>query len=225
MTMGLSKNDKKKLKRQIEKLIANTSVSSNSLDFVQVETSDVNFTLIGCGCSSGVFRSKEFPFIAVKLYSPAHKNEAMVETVAYKKVKGIKYFPKLYLFGPNFLAIEYIEGKSLYDCLIEGIEISEDTISQVDDAIQKAKERGLIPSDVHFKNIILVSEEVRIVDLSDYLTAEHVTRWDRLKFFYKTVYKPLLKGIRIPKKVVDAVRKGYKLGEGLYKRFFSKRFD
>lgn len=133
-------------------------------------------------------------------------------------VRGLPYFPKLYMYGTNFLAIEFIEGKSLYDCLIEGIEIPDEIIGQVDEAILLAKERGLLPSDIHFKNVILIKDGVRLVDLSDYLKAEHVSRWYRLKFFYKTVYKPLLKGTRIPKKVVDFARKLFKLVENKLER-------
>lgn len=210
---GLKKWEKKKLKKQISSLIAGTSVRSNRLDFVDVRSDNKKFDLIGCGCSSAVFRSADFPGVAVKVYSPSHKDEVLEETIAYKKVVGLKYFPKLYLYGSNFLAIEFIEGRSLYDCLIEGVEIPDEVIRQVDEAIALARGRGLAPSDIHFKNVILTKDEIKLVDLSDYLAAEHVSRWDRLKFFYKTVYKPLLKGMRIPKKVVDFWRKFFKLGE------------
>lgn len=210
---GLKEWEKKKLKKQISSLVAGTSVRSNRLDFVDVISDNKNFSLIGCGCSSAVFRSVNFPEVAVKVYSPAHRDEVLEETIAYKKVSGLKYFPKLYLYGSNFLAIEFIEGRSLYECLIEGIEIPDEVIRQVDEAIALARDRGLLPSDIHFKNVILTGDGVKLVDLSDYLAAEHVSRWDRLKFFYKTVYKPLLKGIRIPKNVVDFWRKFFKLGE------------
>lgn len=212
---GLKEWETKKLKKQISSLVSGTSVQSNKLDFVDVKSDNQNFTLIGCGCSSAVFRSVSFPGVAVKVYSPTHKDEVLEETIAYKKVKGLKNFPRLYLYGSNFLAIEFIEGKSLYECLIEGIEIPDKVIRQVDEAIELARDRGLMPSDIHFKNVILTNDGIKLVDLSDYLAAEHVSRWDRLKFFYKTVYKPLLKGMRIPKKVVDFWRKCFKLGENL----------
>ncbi len=214
----LQKWVKKKLQKQIYTLLENTTVRSHSLDFVDVQSNDKNFFLVGCGCSSAVFRSKDFPGIAVKVYSKAYREEVMEETMAYKKVRGLHYFPKLYLYGNNFLAIEFIEGKSLYECLIEGIEISDEVMNQVDEAIILARERGLIPSDIHFKNVILTNNGIRLVDLSDYLAAEHVSRWDRLKFFYKAVYKPFLKGTRIPKKVVDFARKLFKLIENTLER-------
>lgn len=52
---------KKKLKKQISALLESTTVISKSLDFVDVQSQDENFSLIGCGCSSAVFRSKDFP--------------------------------------------------------------------------------------------------------------------------------------------------------------------
>lgn len=213
----------KKLKKQLRKEIAglqrNTSVRTNGLDFVTVEGEDKNFELIGCGCSSAVFRSKSQPWIAVKVYSPEHVKEVLLEVMAYKKVKGVPCFPRLYLYGINYLAIEYIEGISLYDCLIQGIEIPEHIITQVDDAIAIAKARKLVPSDVHFKNIILHGDRVTLIDLSDYMSAKHISRWDRLKFFYKTVYRHFLRGYKVPKRLLDFSRKTYKLLERLLKPF------
>lgn len=209
------KKMKKKLKREIADLLRKTKVSSNGLDFVNVKSDSTTYELIGCGCSSAVFRSKNYPHVAVKVYSPEQRQEVFLEVVAYKKLQDVSCFPKLYLYGRNFLAIEYIEGKSLYDCLIEGIDIPEYLITQVDEAISIAKERGLVPSDVHFKNIIVNEDRVTLIDLSDYMSAKYVTRWERLKFFYKTVYRPLLRGSRVPKPVVDISRKVYKYLEGL----------
>jgi len=210
---GSKKKLRKQLKKETTRLVKKSTVKANGLDFVTVDFEDDNFTLIGCGCSSAVFRSKKFPDVAVKVYSPEYRDEVFLETLAYKKVRDLKYFPRLHFYGRYFLAIDYIEGKSLYDCLIEGIEIPDDIVRQVDEAINLAKGRGLVPSDVHFKNIILNGDMISLIDLSDYLSAKHVTRWDRLKFFYKTVYKPMLKGIRVPKKLVDFFRKAYKYVE------------
>lgn len=212
-------NLKKHLRAEITGLLKNISVRTNGLDFVTVEGEDNNFKLIGCGCSSAVFRSKNQPWVAVKVYSPEHVKEVFLEVMAYKKIKGVPSFPRLFLYGSNYLAIEYIEGTSLYDCLIQGIEIPEHFITQVDSAIATAKERGLAPSDVHFKNIILNGDRVTLIDLSDYMSAKHVSRWDQLKFFYKTVYKPFLRGYKVPKKVLDSARKTYKLFERLLNPF------
>lgn len=212
-----NKKHKKQLRKEVAGLLKNIRVRSNGLDFVTVGGEDENFELVGCGCSSAVFRSKNQPEIAVKIYSPGYVQEAFMEVMAYKKIKGIPCFPRLYLYGRNYLAIEYIEGTSLYDCLIQGIEIPEHLITQVDGAIAQAKARGLAPSDVHFKNIILNGDRITLIDLSDYLSAKHISRWERLKFFYKTLYRPLLKGYKIPKWLIDVSRKTYKLLE----RFFN----
>lgn len=217
---NLKRKEKKQLKKDISELLASTVVQTNNLDFVSVQSNNDKFTVVGCGCSSAVFRSKRFPQAVVKVYSPSHRKEVFQETLAYKKVKGLDCFPGLFFYGRNFLAIEFISGKSLYDCLIEGIDIADEVIEQVDQAIFLARQRGLAPSDVHFKNIILDNDRVRLIDLSDYLVAQHVSRWDRLKFFYKTVYKPLLKGSKVPKLAVDFFRKFYKLTEKLLKNIF-----
>lgn len=208
-----NKKFKKQLRKEIAGLKKTTRVRSNGLDFVTVDGADENFELVGCGCSSAVFRAKNQPQIAVKVYAPDYAKEAFLEVMAYKKAKGLPCFPRLYLYGSNYLAIEYIEGISLYDCLIQGIEIPEHLITEVDEAIVQAKGRGLVPSDVHFKNIILNGDRITLIDLSDYLSAKHISRWERLKFFYKTLYRPLLKGWKIPKKLVDITRKTYKLFE------------
>lgn len=214
-----NKKLKRKLRKEIINLQRNVLVNTNGLDFVTVEGEDMNFELIGCGCSSAVFRSKRQPEVAVKIYSPEHVKEVFSEVMAYKKVKGIPCFPRLYLYGVKYLAIEFIEGKSLYDCLIQGIEIPEHIITQVDEAIAIAKARGLVPSDVHFKNIILNGDKVTLIDLSDYMAARHISRWERLKFFYKTVYRYFLRGYKIPKRLIDFGRKTYKLFERLLKPF------
>lgn len=218
-----NKKLKRKLRKEIVNLQRNTLVRTNGLDFVTVEGKDANFELIGCGCSSAVFRSKRQPWVAVKVYSPKHIKEVFFEVMAYKKVKGISCFPRLYLYGIDYLAIEYIAGTSLYDCLIQGIEIPEHIITQVDDAIAVAKVRGLVPSDVHFKNIILNGDRVTLIDLSDYMVARHVTRWERLKFFYKTLYRYFLRGYKIPKWLLDFGRKTYKLVERSTKPFTGQK--
>lgn len=214
--MAKDKRFKKQIRKEILRLIENTTVKSQGLDFVNVTYNDAGFTLVGTGCSSAVFRSKKFPGLAVKVYSPEFRKEVFDETIAYKRLRGISFFPQLYLYGRDFLAIEYVEGKSLYDRIIEGIEITDEVIEDVDKAISLAKERGLTPSDVHFKNIIVNdNNHIKLIDLSDYLRAKYISRWDRLKFFYKAVYKPLLKGVRIPRVFVDIFRKISKFIEEL----------
>ncbi len=209
----LEKHQKKALRKDIEKLVEQAVIKADGFDFVQVSYTDEKFQLIGCGCSSAVFRSKQFPFVAVKIYSHEFRKQLFNEIMAYKKTKGLKWFPRLFFYGKGYLAIDFIEGKSLYEHLIEGLEINEDVLQQVDEAIEAAKNRGLRPSDVHFKNVLVNAGRVSLVDLSDYLTAVYVNRWSRQKFFYKTIYKPFFRKVRIPKKVVDVFRKIFKIIE------------
>jgi predicted Ser/Thr protein kinase len=220
----LEKHEKKALKKDIENLIDEAVIKPDGLDFVQVSFEDEKFQLIGCGCSSAVFRSKQFPFVAVKIYSREFREQLFNEVMAYKKIKGLKWFPRLFFYGKGYLAIDYIEGKSLYEHLIEGLEIKEDILQQVDEAIEAAKNRGLKPSDVHFKNVLVSDGRVMLVDLSDYLTAVYVNRWSRQKFFYRTIYKPFFRKVKIPKKVVDFFRKNFKIIENFID-FIVRRFN
>jgi tRNA A-37 threonylcarbamoyl transferase component Bud32 len=87
----------------------------------------------------------------------------------------------MYEYGSNYIVLDYVNGKTLYECLIEGIKIPEQAIIEVDNAIQLAKGKGLNPSDIHLKNIILTNAGIKVIDVARFLQEKECKQWEDLK--------------------------------------------
>jgi len=112
--------------------------------------------LIGKGRSAYVFKlTEEGREMALKVFFPEFKNIAAREAEIYKKLSDSNYYPDIYETGPSYILMEYIKGYTFYECLNKGIPIDDDMICEVDRALNDAKRKGLNPSDIHLRNLIL----------------------------------------------------------------------
>lgn len=142
--------------------------------------------LHGIGRSAAVFRIKAKRLV-IKVFFPGYTHIAGEEAVIYRKLEGLSQFLSLYEAGPNYIVIDYIEGKTLFECLIEGIWIDPAYIKQVDEALVAARRLGLTPSDVHLRNLILTPEgRIYLIDLARFRQGQQVDhQWEDLKRMYR----------------------------------------
>lgn len=161
--------------------------------------------LHGIGRSAAVFRIKATRLV-IKVFFPGYTHIAGEEAVIYRKLEGLSQFPSLYEAGPNYIVIDYIEGKTLFECLIEGIWIDPAYIKQVDGALVAARRLGLTPSDVHLRNLILTPEgRIYLIDLARFRQGQQIDhQWEDLKRMYR-LYRLRFMPKRYPERLLNGV--------------------
>ncbi|WP_173915705.1 serine/threonine protein kinase [Halobacillus sp. Marseille-Q1614] len=148
------------------------------------------FKLIGQGRSAAVFKWEGSPSCAVKIFYPDYHHLAIQEGDIYKRLSNHHYFPELVEVGDGFLVLELLDGITIYDCLVTGVPITPEMVKEVDNALDYAKERGLNPSDIHLKNIILTKEgKIKVIDVVRFNQDKECPHWSDLKKAYYTYYQ------------------------------------
>ena len=181
----------------------------------KVEHSKLQF--IGKGRTAYVYRIADTSF-ALKVYISKHSDLAKEEGEIYQILEGISYYPTVHEVGSNYIVMDYIKGLTLYDCLTNGIKVTETSIKEVDQAILLASERGLNPSDIHLRNIILNADHhISLIDLARFRQEKKCRQWSDLKrAFYKLYCKPFFPS-QMNSFILNLIRI-------LYKRRFLKIF-
>ncbi|MGI8315632.1 serine/threonine protein kinase [Halobacillus mangrovi] len=165
---------------------------------------------IGQGRSAVVFRI-EGTNHAVKVFYPRFKGLAKKEADVYRMLSNHDFFPQLIKEGDGFLVLEFVEGITFYDCLVQGIKITPEMVKQVDKALEFAKSRGLNPSDIHLKNMMITPEnEVKIIDVVRFTQEKECTHWPDLKKAYYTYYQKRYFPKKYPKIVIEFIIKLYR---------------
>ncbi len=177
-------------------LAASVIFSQKGNDTVLLDR-DSSLQFIGAGRSAFVFRIISTDY-ALKVFFPAFKHIAVEEAEIYQELNGISYFPKLHGAGENYIVIDFIEGNTLFDCLCKGILVSRYHIEEINSALQLARERGLNPSDIHLRNLIVTYQnEIKIIDVARFRQTKKCSQWtDIKKAFHKYYLSPLF-----PKKI------------------------
>lgn len=163
---------------------------------------------VGIGTDAAVFQSENAPSYAFKLYAKDKAAKVMMEENVYRQLGDSPFFSTCYGSNGNCLILSYEEGKTLFDCIIEGIHIPEQVIQDVDEAREYARSKGLNPRDIHLKNVLLQNGRAKIIDVSEYMMSGNDFRWEHLKKGYEQYYH-LIDGKSVPVAVVETVRKWY----------------
>lgn len=200
---------------------------------VTVLNKSQNLRCIGIGTDAAIFLHELLPSYAFKVYSPEALHKKAIEENVYLRLKDPKYFPQYFGSGDNYLVLSYEKGPTLYECLLQGIEIPSQVMNDVEKARAYARSKGLNPRDIHFKNVILQDGKGKVLDVSEYLKEGNDKRWEHLMFAYRLMY-PLFKGKKIPHWVIkltsfvyNRLVKLFFFAEGYSKQFagyFSGRF-
>ncbi|VEF48188.1 putative serine/threonine-protein kinase [Bacillus freudenreichii] len=172
--------------------------------------------LVGMGRSAFVFKIKDTNK-AIKVFFPDLSHIAREEASVYKAVQHIDSYPAFYEAGQNYIVIDFVNGYTFFDCLTQGIPISEKEIRAVDFALSSARKNGLNPSDIHLRNIFKTQDgEIKIIDVARFRQKKKCNQWDDLKnAFYHFYIKPFF-----PKKLPPFLLNGIAF---LYKNVLRKQ--
>lgn len=163
---------------------------------------------IGVGTDAAVFQFLTAPEYAFKIYAKDKVEKVKVEADVYTRIGDSPFFSAYFGSGENFIVLSYEEGKTLYDCILQGIHIPRQVVIDVENARQYVRSIGLNPRDIHLKNILLQNGRAKILDVSEYIQPGNDYRWEHLKKGYEEYYH-LIDGKSVPAWVVETVRKWY----------------
>ena len=110
---------------------------------------DDDLKCIGVGTDAAVFQSVSVPTYAFKLYAKDKVNKAKIEADVYRVLRDSPFFPTFFASYDECLVLSYEEGKTLFDCILQGIHIPEQVVKEVEDAREYVRNKGLNPRDIH----------------------------------------------------------------------------
>ena len=163
---------------------------------------------IGVGTDAAVFQSLSAPAYALKLYAKDKVNKVKVEAYVYHILGDSPFFSTCFASYDECLVLSYEEGKTLFDCILQGVHIPPQVVNEVEEARDYVRKKGLNPRDIHLKNILLQNGRVKIIDVSEYTLPGNDFRWEHLKKGYEQYYH-LIDGNSVPFWLVETVRKWY----------------
>ena len=140
---------------------------------------------IGMGTDAAVFQSLNAPAFAFKKYAKDKVAKVKVEANVYQILGDSPFFSTCFASYDEYLVLSYEEGKTLFDCVLQGIHIPEQVINDVEDARKYVRAKGLNPRDIHLKNILLQNGRAKILDVSEYILPGNDFRWEHLKKGYE----------------------------------------
>lgn len=177
---------------------------------VKVIEKDSALEFIGLGRSAFAYRIKSSN-IVVKIFFPPFAHLAEEEADIYRSLQGTSYYPTLYEVGPNYLVMDYIDGHTLFDCIRKGIKITEKHIHEVDKALSVARKKGMNPSDIHLRNIIITTEgKIKMIDVVRFRQSKNCTQWDDLKSAFYRFYNLPFFPKKIPAVILNFTAAMYK---------------
>lgn len=163
---------------------------------------------IGVGTDAAVFQSLSEPAYAFKIYAKDKIHKVKVEATVYQVLEESPYFSTCFAAYNEYLVLSYEEGKTLFDCILQGIHIPKQVINEVEEAREYVRKKGLNPRDIHLKNILLQNGRAKIIDVSEYTLQGNDHRWEHLKKGYEQYYH-LIDGNSVPLWLVETIRKWY----------------
>ncbi|MCK1987903.1 serine/threonine protein kinase [Lysinibacillus fusiformis] len=163
---------------------------------------------IGIGTDAAVFQSLSVPAYAFKIYAKDKVHKVKVEATVYQVLEESPYFSTCFAAYNEYLVLSYEEGKTLFDCILQGIHIPKQVVNEVEEAREYVRKKGLNPRDIHLKNILLQNGRAKIIDVSEYTLQGNDHRWEHLKKGYEQYYH-LIDGNSVPFWLVETIRKWY----------------
>ncbi|WP_102272284.1 serine/threonine protein kinase [Cytobacillus massiliigabonensis] len=192
-----------------DKHLSKISISSNpNNEPVSVHGNSAHLKCIGIGTDAAVFQSIDVPAYVFKVYADDKIQKVQIEKEVYELLGDSPYFSTCFGYKDNYLVLNFEEGITLYDCLLQGISIPKQVIEDVDQAREYVRQKGLNPRDIHMKNVLLQNGKAKIIDVSEYVQPGNDLRWEHLRKAYHQYYH-LIAGKPIPLQLIEMIRKKY----------------
>ncbi|OZU90597.1 serine/threonine protein kinase [Virgibacillus indicus] len=185
-----------------------TVFSNANNEPVTISGSADDLKCIGMGTDAAVFQSLNAPAFAFKKYAKEKAAKVKVEANVYQLLEESPFFSTCFASYEDYLVLSYEEGKTLFDCILQGIHIPKQVINDVEDAREYVRTKGLNPRDIHLKNILLQNGRAKILDVSEYVLPGNDFRWEHLKKGYEQHYH-LIDSNSVPFWLVETIRKWY----------------
>ena len=171
---------------------------------------DDSLKLVGTGRSAFVFRINNSSK-AIKVFFPNYTYIAKEEADIYIALHDISYFPTVYDSGLNYIVMDFIKGRTLFECVNQGIPITAEHIKEIDAALLLASNKGLNPSDIHLRNIFITStNDIKLIDVARFRQTKDCNQWSDLKSAYVLYYKKRYFPKKIPAPIMNTVAFFYK---------------
>jgi hypothetical protein len=180
----------------------------NEFEPVHLTNIPSTFEVIGIGTDAAVVRHVRQPTFVYKVYADEAADKCAVEYEVYQRLAACDRYATCFARGKKYLQLSYEPGPTLYQCLEQGIEISPNVITQVEEAREFARRQGLNPRDIHLKNIIVQNDHIKLIDVSEYMTAGNDNRWEHLVEGYRLFY-PFIRGKKLPVSLIEKVKHWY----------------
>ncbi|MBN8190539.1 serine/threonine protein kinase [Bacillus sp. NTK074B] len=201
------------------------TVSSNANnEHVTIHGGDETLRCVGVGTDAAVFQSINAPDFAFKLYAEDKRYKINIEEKVYQTIGDCPFFSTCYAAYDTLLVLSFEEGPTLFDCLLQGIQIPCQVVQDVEAARHYVREQGLNPRDIHLKNILMQNGRAKIIDVSEYVHPGNDFRWEHLKKAYEDHYD-LIEGRALPFWLLETIRKWYNSWNkhfGSYEEFMKK---
>jgi hypothetical protein len=189
--------------------LSKISISSNpNNEPVSIHEYSDKLRCIGIGTDAAVFQSIDVPAYVFKMYTDDKIQKVQIEREVYELLGDSPYFSTCFGSKDNYLVLNFEEGTTLYDCLLQGIPIPKKVIKDVDYAREYVRQKGLNPRDIHLKNILLQNGKAKIIDVSEYVQPGNDLRWENLRKAYGDYYH-LIEGKPVPLLLIEMIRKRY----------------
>jgi len=146
---------------------------------------------IGAGNYAAVFSHPDYPEVVIKLYAPGRPGFEE-EREVYQRLGKHPAYSQCFYAEDNCLILKRLQGVTLYDSINRGLKIPKQVIQDIDAALDYARGQGLLPHDVHGRNVMMYQGRGYVVDVSDFLKLESCSAWENLKTAYYWLYRPIL---------------------------------
>lgn len=183
---------------------------------VRIEHLPDPWRALGCGNYAAALLHPDHPELVVKVYAPGREGIG-AEAEVYRRIGSHPAFSECFHVGRHYLVLRRLRGRTLYDCVRDGIRIPPQAMEDIEAALAYAEARGLHGHDVHGRNLMLHEGRGFIVDISDFLNPEPCRAWRDLRGAYRWLYRPLIAPLRlrVPAVLMNAVRRCYRLYRGV----------
>lgn len=202
----------------IDSLSKITVFSNPKNEPVTISGDSDDLKCIGVGTDAAVFQAIYAPAYAFKIYAKDKVSKIKVEENIYHVLGDSPFFSTCFTSYDQYLVLNYEEGKTLFDCLLQGIHIPEQVVKDVEEAREYVRKKGLNPRDIHLKNILLQNGRAKILDVSEYSQPGNDFRWEHLKKAYEEYYH-IIDGNSVPFWLLETIRKWYNQREKYFSSY------